>query len=350
MVIIMDRPSERDRQALQSHVSSLNRSDIRCIAPDRDLSLGALRNVSMSNANGDILCQWDDDDLSHPNRLTAQVEFILTNVHDAAILTDNLHIFLDEGLCYWETGRRNLIGGRPSTLMVRRHHGLLYPESGPESIRGEDTYFLKELRTRLNLGYFEAPAFHYLYFFHGSNTMDSAHHRMLALRTSVPREQLLANCEHLTKGIREVAGFGLSTLRMNTKEGYGLTWSESNDSIVFDEAKLAYRSRKLLLLSGEDPGLSLVYSPIASEPLKLPSSIAQLVLRMTDFKSLDDHGWDLCAVLNSNQGSLKDFLTQLVTEGILISEEELKTQIISHDEELDEQQPWIQGFGVPTCD
>src|SRR5687767_2274290 len=34
--------------------------------------LGKLRNISIENASGELLCQWDDDDIYHPSRLLMQ--------------------------------------------------------------------------------------------------------------------------------------------------------------------------------------------------------------------------------------------------------------------------------------
>jgi glycosyltransferase involved in cell wall biosynthesis len=38
------------------------------------MTIGALRNLGASYATGDIICNWDCDDWSHPHRITAQVE------------------------------------------------------------------------------------------------------------------------------------------------------------------------------------------------------------------------------------------------------------------------------------
>src|SRR5688572_14083799 len=36
-------------------------------------SIGAKRNIACSRADGEIICHWDDDDWSAPNRITDQV-------------------------------------------------------------------------------------------------------------------------------------------------------------------------------------------------------------------------------------------------------------------------------------
>src|SRR3984957_4311504 len=352
LIVVIDHSGDKERKALLSYLSSLGQRDVRCIVPDRKLSLGALRNLSMASAQGEVLCQWDDDDLSHPDRLTAQARFLKTNHYDAAILADNLHIFQYEGLCYWESGKRNLMGGRPSTLMLRNGCGLSYPESGPRSVRGENADFLKQLKSTCKVGYFEAPAFHYLYFFHGGNTMDSTHHRMLTMRTCVPKEQVAGSRERLVKGIKEVVGFDLPALHVMAKRGPLFSWSRSTDLIILEHAKISYRSRKILLFPAGKAGMSLVYSPSQSSLTKMATPLAESLLRMTDFMPLDEHAWDLDASQKrsaSYPALFKDVLSGLAKEGLLISDEELKAKIKCQDEEASDQQSAIQSLGVPTC-
>jgi len=352
MVIAIDNPGAQDDNQVLSYLSSLNRPDIHCVIPNRKLCLGALRNLSMANANGEILCQWDDDDLSHPERVAAQAQFLISKKYDASILTDNLHIFHHAEICYWESGKRNLIGGRPCTLMFRNGHGLGYPESGPLSVRGEDTHFLKQLQSRFRVGYFEAPAFHYLYFFHGHNTMDLQHHRRLALKTSVPNDLIVENRDSLIKGVKQVMGFNFGNLRMMGKDGALFTWSRSNDSIVFEDNKPAYRCRKMALLPSGKPGVSLVHSPGRSMVTLVATSTARALKRMSDFKPLDEHVWDSLArkkIPPSDVSGLRDSLSQLANDGFMISDRELKAKVASHDETEADKKMSITTFAVPTC-
>jgi glycosyltransferase involved in cell wall biosynthesis len=352
LIILIDSWHESCTEQLQAYLSSLKRPDIHYIVAGSKLSLGALRNLSMANAKGDLFCQWDDDDLSHPRRLAAQAQFLAYGGYDATILTDNLHIFDQGRVCYWETGKRNLVGGRPCTLMVRKEHGLRYPESGPKSARGEDTRFLTELKTKLKVGYFEAPAFYYLYFFHGNNTMNSAHHRMLALRTSVAEQQVVENRDYLVLGIKQVVGFDSPTLTIKGVDGPLFTWSRFNDSIVFEQAKTAYRARKIVLLPSGKRGISLVHSAGASSLTRMPTPTAKEVRRMTDFKPLDEHAWDLYMTHKrapSDPSASIDFLNGLAKDGFLISDEDLKAKIANDDEPCSQKQVSIQSFGVPTC-
>lgn len=223
LVIVVDNLRVEDRREISSYLTSLGRPDIRCSFPDRKLNLGALRNLSMEQAKGDVLCLWDDDDLSHPERLGSQLRFLIENRLDAVLLTDYLHVFADQNLCYWEHWQKG-IGGPPATLMMVKGHRVRYLESGPQSRRGEDRNFIARLKRSLKVGLFEAPAFYYLYFFHGDNTWDFGHHRRVALQMAVSKEKLIANKKYLMSGIKEVAGFQLPRLRFTDADGPLFLW------------------------------------------------------------------------------------------------------------------------------
>lgn len=218
LVIVVDNLKAEDRREILSYVTSLERPDIRCNFPDRKLNLGALRNLSMEQAKGEVLCLWDDDDLSHPERLQSQLRFLIENGFDAVLLTDYLHVFADQNLYYWEHWQKG-IGGPPATLMMVKGHAVRYLESGPRSRRGEDRHFIARLKRSLKVGLFEAPAFYYLYFFHGDNTWDFDHHRRVALQMAVSKEKLIAKKKYLMTGIKEVAGFQLPHLKFMDAEG-----------------------------------------------------------------------------------------------------------------------------------
>ena len=66
LVVVVDRAAPDGGHALSAHIRSLGRDDIRIAVASVPLRLGGLRNLSIDIARGDVLCQWDDDDLSHP--------------------------------------------------------------------------------------------------------------------------------------------------------------------------------------------------------------------------------------------------------------------------------------------
>lgn len=190
LVIVCDGDG-RTRRAIERYLETLGRDDVRLVwcAPGR--SLGALRNLSMAAAAGDLVCQWDDDDLCHPERLARQSAPLLAHGRGAALLTDQLHFFERERALFWvDWSAGGQVGGIwqlvPGTLMAYRDHALAYPEDGPASRRGEDSAFLEQLAARdavLPLG---GLGHLYVYTYHGGNTFPFEHHRGQLSRVASP--------------------------------------------------------------------------------------------------------------------------------------------------------------------
>jgi glycosyltransferase involved in cell wall biosynthesis len=83
------------------------------------LTVGAKRNLGCSRARGDIICHFDDDDISRPGRIADQVQRLLAS--EFKITGYNCMVFIDEAarrawkysglkyyaigtsLCYWRT-------------------------------------------------------------------------------------------------------------------------------------------------------------------------------------------------------------------------------------------------------
>ena len=70
-LVIVTAGSGRFVDALQSEASALGIAAI-FVRAAPTTSLGALRNLSLDAADGEIVCQWDDDDFHHPRRIEAQ--------------------------------------------------------------------------------------------------------------------------------------------------------------------------------------------------------------------------------------------------------------------------------------
>ena len=148
LVIVTDADGRR-RQAIEEYLSSLERPDIRFIPVEGVRSLGALRNIALESAGGEIVCQWDDDDLYHPQRLEKQAAPLIAQGEGACLLTDQLHFFEAERALFWVDWTA---GGRvqaiwqliPGSLMMYKQR-FRYPETGSEAKRGEDSALLEAL-------------------------------------------------------------------------------------------------------------------------------------------------------------------------------------------------------------
>lgn len=168
-------------------------------------SLGTLRNRTVQLAGGDLVCQWDDDDLYHPERLETQYRRLMETESDFCFLTDQLHWFLNTGEFFWDDWNvehwpMNLIQG---TLLGRRAMLPAYPEIA----RGEDTPVLQALhRDGVRLTGLGDHGYLYIYTYSGKNAWDLAHHAAISQWKRLRRGQLEARRETLA---RQLGGYDL---------------------------------------------------------------------------------------------------------------------------------------------
>jgi glycosyltransferase involved in cell wall biosynthesis len=181
LVIVTDG-EVRFRQSIERFVDSLQLAGVRFVYPSGGSdTLGYLRNVSMDAANGEIVCQWDDDDYSHPERLAIQARYMQKEKARACFMTDHLQFLEDRRTLFWidwsvggrVTGRACLV---PGTLMMFRDIGVRYPEQGRYARRGEDTVLLAALYNQAPIAQLRGMGYLYLYQFHGRNTFPKEHH------------------------------------------------------------------------------------------------------------------------------------------------------------------------------
>ena len=167
---------------------------IRVEAAPPGLTLGALRNRAVALAQGDWVCQWDDDDRYHPQRLALQMNAAQAEGAAVCCLVDQLHWFRADGLLCWDDWHgepypMNLIQG---TLLARRD--VLPPY--PDLARGEDTPHLHALlRAAQEQGFkvarLRGAGWCYVYSFHGANAWEASHHRAISQAKHLPAQRLL---------------------------------------------------------------------------------------------------------------------------------------------------------------
>lgn len=131
-------------------------------------SLGELRNLSIEKANGEFICQWDDDDWYHPERLSKQLNSALAHNKAASILARWLiyHQQTDTIYCsnirLWEGSllcRKNTL---PLNLAYDNKH------------RGEDSKVVQQLYIDDQLAIEDLPDL-YVYHLHSHNTWHNEH-------------------------------------------------------------------------------------------------------------------------------------------------------------------------------
>lgn len=162
LVIIDDGPTDD----LADFVAGLADERIRMVRlASTDKTLGELRNTAVANAHGELVCQWDDDDLSDPDRLWWQVGVLHDSGADAC--------FLERWTILWTDGPRIAIGTRrlwEGSMVARREALIEYPALR----RGEDSPVAEAIVIRGTVALLDLPEL-YIYLVHGNNTFDAAH-------------------------------------------------------------------------------------------------------------------------------------------------------------------------------
>lgn len=153
-------------------------------------NLGRFRNRSISECRGDYFCQWDDDDWSHRERLSFQMEVIKSSGMPACLLFHWL--MYDE-----RTGKAYLSNRRPweGSLLCKKSilGGDLRYE---EVVKHEDTYLIAELFKRSLLFPVMMPKL-YIYVYHGDNLCTREHWEKIFMAST----ELSAESTSIIKGI-----------------------------------------------------------------------------------------------------------------------------------------------------
>jgi hypothetical protein len=160
LVIVCDRKDS----GVAFLIDNLNDPTIRLVETE-PMVLGDLRNVAVDAAQGQLICQWDDDDLYHPDRVKLQVEALTQSGAAAHLLT--------QVLFWWPARRRfalTAVGAFEGSVMARRDR---FPRYRPLA-RGEDSHVLAELSLQHRVTG-EATPFLYCYIIHGRNTWGALH-------------------------------------------------------------------------------------------------------------------------------------------------------------------------------
>jgi glycosyltransferase involved in cell wall biosynthesis len=234
LVIVLDYGDDYDPRVKQyrQHIADSGRSDVRVVCVEKRAPLGALRNISVDGASGSLVCQWDEDDLSHPRRLTTQIGAMLTARAEVSFLADHFHWFDDSRQLYWSNWLRsgNHIG-HPGTLLGYK---AALPKYDERLRIQEDSALLRDIvgrRTHIallcNVGHL------YMYTYDGSNAFARKHHETLAkalgLEAATMRERLT-----LIKSVVEIYGI---TQPFSVLDNLGTTIIASGEPETSDEAR-----------------------------------------------------------------------------------------------------------------
>jgi glycosyltransferase involved in cell wall biosynthesis len=220
LIIVVNGGEAPIKQAISDHVAALGRSDIRVIAPAGELNLGQLRNVSLDAAQGELVCQWDDDDRYHPLRLGRQAGELTERDLEAVYLQDVMQYFPAQGAMFWANWRATPTTGHPGTLLARRSVIPNYPTQGGEARLGEDSEVARALIARGRVGTLADAAHLYVYVSHGANSWNEAHHQMLCSELAISRGLLRRREQEIREGLRPY-GFAPDTVTVCGSNGEG---------------------------------------------------------------------------------------------------------------------------------
>lgn len=137
------------------------------ISANPKLSLGALRNISIDKSEGKYLCQWDDDDWYHCERLEVQLNAIKQSYKKASVLVYWIIYDGSKGMTYF-----SFPNPWPGSIMCERE--FLVSEKYPDLTQGEDMEPLIKLSSTGSICPIVRPDL-YIYSFHGKNTYDYDH-------------------------------------------------------------------------------------------------------------------------------------------------------------------------------
>lgn len=187
-------------------------SRIRVHRAPADLGLGMLRDLSVQHAQGELICQWDDDDRNHPLRLALQLGELSARRADFCFLSDQLHWFPLQRELFWDDWSidpypLDFVQG---TLFGRKDAMPRYPDLD----RGEDTEIvLRIMRARSSIARLRDRGWAYVYVYHGANVFPAAHHAAISHCKRYSGARLLAREKLLRERLAEYTP-PLGVLRM----------------------------------------------------------------------------------------------------------------------------------------
>jgi glycosyltransferase involved in cell wall biosynthesis len=231
LVIVTDAGDPDTKSAIVTHVSSLSRDDIRIVDVPGKHSVGALRNISVASARGDVVCQWDDDDLSHPQRVERQLEALRQSGRQGVCLREAMMFFMGSRTLYCTNWHATPPKSLPGTLTCWKSAPIRYHETGPGCRLGEDTVVAQQLLDLDALHALPDVPHLYVYVCHGANSWAADHHRMLVESLAVSRGLLSRRETQLREELR-CYDFGAGAVTVRGSNGLAFVLRAEPDALT----------------------------------------------------------------------------------------------------------------------
>jgi len=210
LIVVIDNGEQRHRDAVAAAIAGFERRDIIVVMADRPMKLGGLRNLSVDHSSGEVLCQWDDDDMHHPQRVARQLAAPARGDCSATLLQDLMLYDRPARKLYWTNWAATPATGHPGTLLCLRNAIQRYPEDGPDAHGSEDMAQLVALREKHAVDVVAGAPHLFVYVTHGLNISPPAHLTMLRDELSISRGLLQRREAALREGLSAFALEGLT--------------------------------------------------------------------------------------------------------------------------------------------
>jgi hypothetical protein len=171
MIILFEGDDDSTRLFIETMPSY---PDVKVFSVDRqpEVKLGKLRNLAMQKANGEYICQWDDDDWFHIGRLEYQYAIVAGSGFAGSIMTEWLVFDTITAKAYISNSRlwEGSIFCKKEVLAER---GYENKSSGEDSVLIQSLFSAGKLCPITDLHHL------YIYIYHGQNTFNAAHWRLI---------------------------------------------------------------------------------------------------------------------------------------------------------------------------
>ncbi|MES2826352.1 MAG: glycosyltransferase family A protein [Pseudomonadota bacterium] len=158
-------------EATTEYGRSLSDDNIRVIAVDdyEHETLGDVRNRAIQEAKGSYICNWDDDDWYHNERIATQIAAIKDNGKEASILL-YLLMYDHKRKNAYITHRRDWENSYMCSKNILKTFGISYPSLN----KREDSPFIEKLKDATAIFPIVKPQL-YVYSYTGQNTCGDYH-------------------------------------------------------------------------------------------------------------------------------------------------------------------------------
>lgn len=173
---------------------------IRIVRQESASTLEMLRKLGIECAEHEIVCQWNDDDLYHPERLQRQYELMEEQSADFCFMTDQLHLFSESKFMFWDDWSKEPY---PSNLIENTVMGSkdMLNECIEATSTGQEGAADALLKRGSSIAALSGLAWLYIYVYHGENTKPENHHKRVSKLRGLKYTALKSNIPVLEKAL-----------------------------------------------------------------------------------------------------------------------------------------------------